>query len=97
MYSVKEYKELREFFRTGMNKLLRIDDEIDDDGNDIDIEIKTKQDLKHEVSNEQCDNDELFYYQKQKLYITCPSIERIDHILNTYQQLRQQQNLWVCT
>ena len=28
---MKEYKELREFFRTGMNKLLRIDDEIDDD------------------------------------------------------------------
>lgn len=107
---MKEYKELREFFQNGMKTLLIIDDDIDNDidnhaqnDDEIEMKMKTKKDLFREASNEECSNmdetessdidndDDVFFYN------TCPCIERLEHILEAYQKLKEQPDLWVCT
>ena len=59
---MKEYKELRDFFRNGMKALLILDDDIDIDkqqnitDDEIEQNMKTKKDLFREASNVQLYN-----------------------------------------
>ena len=85
------------FFRKEMKHLLMINDDFEDEIDDDNIVMKTKKDLFNEAGNEECNEDETESDECHTFfYHICPCIERIDLILNAYQKLKQNPDLWVC-